>query len=931
MTCLSSECARRILLCGGSVLSLLISTMTHAEEANACRTKGICGLTHIEALPFLKCGVQINYTGSIAKDGGNADNVWWLYQDAKTLEWVIFDVEGPGCIHQLYNHRGYPGYRGAPENGVVSAYNAPDTVYKFYFDGADQPQFTIKASEFGSLAGYEEPLTDMYLNWVKRTWFPMFYCTGCKITTSARLATPPGGWGTVVFHSYSTADGVPSFQEFSSHLPDVKRILTTEPGKDPKPTDGNVHHTATVTLSAQDKRTVLATNGCASIASCKLTMEPYNADLLQKIRIRLYFDDPLEPCVDVPFGAFFGNLRGTTNTLMVMQGLEIRKGANDGLSAHGYVFFPMPYWKMAKMELIAAADLPINVKILTDLAFRPAEKTPYPKAQCGYFRSVYREPFTPPDGVDTEYATIHGTGHVVSGTFASQAICEEDFRFYVDGCATAKIESDGAESWAGFGWGFCGPYSAPLVCQDKRNGWSQTRNLLSDCYPFYNRIDVRQENVWYKVNWGWTTYQPRQQRHYHGAIFYYGIDHPTLIQTDTLDVGESVSERDHLYHSDGELTSLTARYEGTLYEEKRFSGGFVTGEVTDSGRKVSNTSEFTVAIHPDNVGVRLRRRSDQYFGRQRARVFVDHKPVTERTWYRADRNPHLRWLEDEFEIPARYTKGKSKIHVKLVFLPTVVNRPALLTDPVVLPQNSLTEGHFGKALQGEVFQQQLTCLLKAPEEYTVDFWVRIPEKKPGIQHLMLWSGFWDLLTDNGYLVLRTDPKLGSMIKNPKNGKEEWKNVQHTVVDAVIADGTWHHVALSENGRYIRLFVDGSKKLEVKIERKQPFAVSGELTVGYRNSQLPFTGMLDELRFFNVCQDSVIVPTKVVEHHAEVVAHWSFDQKSLKSDQMRNEVAESPALIVRKKPPMFERIEMDDPATAWSEFFYWVFSYLPLPD
>ena len=37
-----------------------------------------------------------------------------------------------------------------------------------------------------------------------------------------------------------------------------------------------------------------------------------------------------------------------------------------------------------------------------------------------------------------------------------------------------------------------------------------------------------------------------------------------------------------------------------------------------------------------------------------------------------------------------------------------------------------------------------------------------------------------------------------------------------------------------------------------------------------------------------------------------------------------------ALTVGAKAPVFVPNELDTPAPAWSEFYYWVFSYLPLP-
>ena len=906
--------------------TLLPDAKAASDEIDA---KGLNGLTDIETLPFLKFGVHVDFIGSIAKDGSNDDNIWWLYQDAKTAEWVIFDVDGPGCIYQLYNHRGHPGYRSAPESQTVSDFNAPDTVYRFYFDGAEQPQFTIRASKFGSLPGFESPLTDMYENWVKRTWFPMFFRSGCKITASAKLTTPPGGWGTVVYHSYATPENVPTFQEFLPRLPEVRKTLSVRPGADPKPADGNERNAAELPLSPGMTQTAFEKRGCASVSEISLSMTPYRPELLRDIHVKIYFDDETVPFVDLPFGEFFANPCGATSTETIMQGLRIEKNGEEYISASGYNFFPMPFWKSARIELAAAESLAEPVRIKAEWSIRPTEKRPYPKERCGYFHAVGRDPFTPPNGEDTVYASIRGTGHLVCGTFASTAVCEEDFRFYVDGCGTAKIESDGAESWAGFGWGFVGPYSGPLTCQDKYRGWTQTRNLIGDCYPFYNRIDVRQENLWHDVPWGWMHYKPSEKRDYHGAVCYYGLDAPTLIETDAVDVGDAASEIAHGYASDGSVVSLTSRYEGCSFEDKRYSGGFIPGEVTDSGREVKTSSEFTVAIRKENEGVRLRRRSDQRFGRQRAQVFVDGVLVTERSWYRADRNPSLRWLEDEFEIPARYTKNKDRIKIKLVFQPANADLPPRNDAPPSLPENCLTPGLFGRALRGDSFRQPLQCELNSPKpEYTVDFRIRFHERPRNIQHIMLWRGFWDILTDNGYLVVRTDPKLGKTSED-KNGNKKWSNIQRTALDAMIADGQWHHIALSENGRRLCLLVDGKRVFDETVERQQPFAERGKLTVGYRDPKMMFEGELDDLRFSSIFRDSLSVSDSCAVPDADTFALWTFDETA-GADRIANAAAESPALLAGVKPPLFEVIPADAPASTWSEYYYRVFTYTARP-
>ena len=909
----------RGMFCFALSLALTVTVTATALERPA---RSVSGLTDVESLPFLKIGTRIDFTGSIAKNGGNADNSWHLYQDSQTNEWIIFDVDGPGCIYQFYNHRGYPGYRGR----TISNYNAPDTTYRFYFDGANTPQFTIKASEFGTRAGFEAPLTDMYLNWVKRTWFPMFFRKGCKITSSVKLETPPGGWGSVVYQSFTDTNGVPAFKEFLPRMKDVRRILSTEPGKDPKPTDGNSLHSIQISLNPGDTKTLLNVKDEASLAAVTLTMTPYKPEWIQQVRVKLYFDDLSKPCVDVPFGAFFGNVRGATETKMIMHGLIIRKFGDKYLSAQGYNYFPMPFWKAARVEVVAGEDLPESVKIQAEMAIRPSSQKKYPQNRCGYFRSACREPYTQTDGNDTQYASLRGTGHLVSCTFASQAICEEDFRFYVDGCATPKIESDGAESWAGFGWGFVGPYSSPLTCQDRLNGWMQTHDMIGECYPYCNRIDVRQENLWHNVPWGWHLYKPAEKRNYCGSVFYYGIDTPTLIETDALDVGDSNSEKAHHYNSDGNIVSLTSRYEGCTFEDNIYSGGFVTGELTDSGRGVKTASEFTVAISKDNEGVRLRRRSDQKMGRQRAQVFVDGVPVNERTWYRADYNRSLRWLEDEFEIPAHYTCGKDKIRVRIVFLPTKLDLKKQETKNLTLPPCQLTKGHFGSALRGSAFQQTLQGYVNSPKsEYMVDLWVRFPVLKKNLQHIMLWSGFWDLLVDDGYLVIRTDPKLGKTTRNAKTGENTWSSISHIAKNAMVADGRWHHVAISENGKRLCLFMDGKNVFETSIERKEPFAQGGLLTVGFHDTMLPFEGELDELRFSSKFKDSTPVPTAAGKVNDDTFALWRFDEPS-SSDSFASETKGQPALVVSARSPVFEDRPEDSPATEWSEFYYWVFSY-----
>ena len=84
----------------------------------------------------------------------------------------------------------------------------------------------------------------------------------------------------------------------------------------------------------------------------------------------------------------------------------------------------------------------------------------------------------------------------------------------------------------------------------------------------------------------------------------------------------------------------------------------------DRGRRhAGGEISFTVAIDPNNDGVRLVRRLDQGGPRQAADVYVDGRPAG--TWYHPDQNTFLRWFDSEFDLPGDLTRGKSELKIRL--------------------------------------------------------------------------------------------------------------------------------------------------------------------------------------------------------------------------------------------------------------------------
>lgn len=608
---------------------------------------GIDNLLALDRLPYLRDGVQVHYEGSIDKGGGNADWDWWLYQDS-TGEWVLFDVAGPGCIYNFVQHR-YP--------------TCAVPVFRFYFDGEPTPRFTITPSEFGHKAPFLAPFAGIFEGddvrpagrgpiWVVRSFVPMPFAKSCRITSSVKLegcdrAKGHGGWGHVMYHSYTTAEGVTTFtgrEDYSKLL-----AMWSSVGADPKPTAGNQTSRGRHTIAAGATAALFTHQGQAAISALRLNVSAFTAARLGDLWLRLTWDDQARPAVEAPIGAFFGNEFGLRSLRYLMHGMTV--------TGNFYSFWPMPFWKAARAELFNRSTAPVTVEC--EIQLTPPSVRAYPREACGYFRASPYYPVTPVTaGRDTTIATLTGRGHVVGTLLGGHAVdsqcvsCEGDVRMYVDDIATPQVESDGSESFACYGWGFVAPgQNNPVSGYDGHGhptySFCETRLSLGDFFPFRTglRFDFEAGNC-----------NDCHMAH-SGLLLYYGQDGPAMALTDTLVLAEDASRSAHEYTADAasKAVKLTSKYETDLTAE----------DIHDLGMAVRGNSTFVVKIDPANHGVRVRRRSDQMEGRQHAKVYVDDQLVTERTWYFADHNPLRRWLEDEFEIPLAYTRGKDRVRLRI--------------------------------------------------------------------------------------------------------------------------------------------------------------------------------------------------------------------------------------------------------------------------
>lgn len=602
---------------------------------------GVANMLAIRDLPRLKRGVRAGYEGSIDKRGGNADWDWWLYQDGSG-EWVLFDVDGPGCVYSFVQHR-YP--------------TCEQPTFRFYFDGETTPRFEIKPEEFGAKAPFLEPLAGYFLGddapprgrgpiRVVRSFVPMAFRKGCRITSTIKLvgndrSKGEGGWGHVSYHAFASDEGVETF----TGRKDVSELLelcgTSGQIQQPRSAEREA------TISAGGAATLLKRASGGVITSLALRLLPHDPALLRDLWIVMRWDGHATPDVEAPIGAFFGNEYGLRSIGLLLYGRT-----PDGRL---YCKLPMPFWESAHIEIQNRGDRDARLSFAS--ALEPVDG--YERGEFGYLRASRYYPLTPATpGRDSIIGEARGRGHIVAATVTGRSIgeskyvsCEGDIRVYVDGNRTPQIESDGSESHVGYGWGFVSPGQQNPVSGYDGSGeptceFSETRSHPGDWVPFNTGFR-------FGVEAGEQNNYPMQHS---GLVMYYGVDEPGMVLSDTLDIGDAASERGHGYRADG------VAWEGEL--ESAYEGDEDHVVIRDRGRTLSGRCEFTLTIDPRNDGVRLRRRCDQAEGRQRARVFIDGQPVAW-TWYVADHNPHFRWLDSEFDLPPESTRGKSSIHIAI--------------------------------------------------------------------------------------------------------------------------------------------------------------------------------------------------------------------------------------------------------------------------
>ncbi len=660
----------------------------------------------------LRIGARAYMRSTYDRAGGNhhADASHFLYQLADDRN-VTLDIQGPAILAFVrHNH-----WHGSPWRYVVDG-----AEYVVEESSTSTPHNPVPNSVFLPLAAFPSPLTWTWSQTMGAdlSWVPI------PIERSFQMEYSRTHYGTgyYIFHQFVPGANLSSpIRSWDASPPPAEVLeLIGRSGTDIAPTQDSLagkrlgleELSGTLALEGKPRDIAFLSGAQRLLRAFKISIPRERALDLAKVRLKVTWDGRSQPSIDVPVPLFFGtgSLYNHDNREFLVKAFPVTVRF-DSERIELAAYFPMPFFHSARFELVPEAGL-----IIPDLRWSVrTQPLDAPTNHVGYFHATYRDFPNPERGKDLvllDTTVVEGggdwAGHLVGTSFifshqANLTTLEGDPRFFFDDSRTPQAQGTGTEEWAGGGdyWGgqtvtlpfaghpVGGPQGSPRSEADKIE--SAYRFLLADLMPFGRNARVQLEHGGLNES----------VEHYQTATFWYGLPSASLVKTDEVDIGNAESEQGHAYSSPqaSQKVELTSRFE---LGPDSLDGVEIYPAHTEDGRTTTGTSEFTLRIDPDNVGVLLRRTLDYGFPNQRASIAVADASEPDQLWddidfksagiwYLAGSNlsvfsdppdelgaaehvvmvSNRRFREDEFLLPKAFTEGRSAIRIRITFDPVM--------------------------------------------------------------------------------------------------------------------------------------------------------------------------------------------------------------------------------------------------------------------
>jgi Protein of unknown function (DUF2961) len=668
--------------------------------------------------PYQRIGMRAYMRSTYDRYGGNegADASHFLYQLADDDN-VTLDVAGPGILYFVRYNR----WHGSPWHYVVDG-----TDHIIQESNTADPMHRMTNSTFIPANLFPPPLAFTWstTKGADLSWVPIAFEKSFRMGYSRTHY----GTGYYIYDQFVRGTKLSQpLQAWDGQTPPNKDVLEllNRAGTDIAPPNlTEITNCIPWLQPGSTERVFTLTNASSMVRELTFGISRDQALAFGRTKLRITWDDRKDASVDAPLALFYGagTFYNRDNRRYLVKALPsyVRFDASNIEMA---CFFPMPYFRSARVELIGAESIS---NVCCSIGVEPFHDAP---SEVGYFHATYRDHPNPVPGKDLVLLDTQETegGGDWSGSFigttvifsdrANLTTLEGDPRFFFDDGQTPQAYGTGTEEWGGGGdyWGGrnmtlplvghpTGARNAATARSPEDKIESMYRFLLADLMPFGKNARIQLEH-------GGTD---ESTEHYQTVAYWYGAPAAALIKTDVLKIGDADSEAAHGYISPDASApyEIQSRYEWGM---DTLHGQVIFPTQTDYGRKTMGTSEFDLKLAPQNWGVMLRRKLDYSYPNQRAEVYVtDATPPKKKVdwqfagvWYLAGANTcvysnpkgeldpaqhkvetsNRRFRDDEFLVPLDLTRGHSCIRIRIKFTP--VNTPLFPGYP--LPELAWSE------------------------------------------------------------------------------------------------------------------------------------------------------------------------------------------------------------------------------------------------
>lgn len=511
-----------------------------------------------ERWPYQRIGVRAYLRSTYDRTGHNhtADASHYLHQDADDFN-VTLDVEGAGILYFVRTNR----WHGSPWHYEIDGVD--HVVAESTTDDPLQPRAD---AVFVPEDLFPSPLTYTYattkgadLNWV-----PMPFGERLRIAYSRTYY----GTGYYIYHQWVPGTELSApLAPWDGATPPDRRVLEllNRAGQDLTPAEihGLAEYGGMVRLRGGAVTPLVDLgDGPAMLRRLALSAPAERAVDLGRHRLQVTWDDRDTPSVDAPLDLFFGagTLHNGDGREWLVKALPMSIRFVDG-RVHLACSFPMPYFRSARIALVGTETMAPVEDVRWAVTTVPFDD---PWNHVGYFHATHHDHGEPAFGLDLTFLDTRGAEGAAewSGSFVGTSFSftdrnvlttlEGDPRFFFDDSQTPQAQGTGTEEWGGGGdyWGGrtmtlplaghpVGVVDAAAARCPEDLVHSAYRFLLADLMPFGRRALIRFEHGG----------ENESAEHYESVSYWYGLPSPSLVLTDSFEVGDADSEAAHHYSS----------------------------------------------------------------------------------------------------------------------------------------------------------------------------------------------------------------------------------------------------------------------------------------------------------------------------------------------------------------------------------------------